>query len=218
MRPESLIALVLAVFGSFSLLAALRHLLRIRIFAATGSTVSGILLIGAAAALFVVSSNLHGYARLTHEEPIAEIVFEAIGPQLFRATLTREPTGSAQSFALHGDEWQLDARVIKWRGFATLLGLDPRYRLDRVSGRYREVTEERTSPRSVHSLETPPAIDLWALSRANPRWNPFIDALYGSAVYLPMADGARYRVTISPSGLLARPMNEAAEQANRAWH
>ena len=217
MQTETGIALsvLLAALGLFALLMALVRLLRIRLFAAARSAFSGALLLVVAAALFLVSSNLHGYARLTREEPVAEISFETLGPQLYRATLARAPTGAAQSFALAGDDWQLDARVLKWSGIGNLLGLETLYRLERLGGRYRELEQERTAPRTVHSLAEAPLVDLWALAREKPRWLPFVDALYGSATYLPMADGARYRVTISPSGLVARPMNEAAEQANR---
>jgi hypothetical protein len=33
-----------------------------------------------------------------------------------------------------------------------------------------------------------------------------------------MADGADYEVSISPTGLLARPLNAAARAAVGAWH
>ena len=49
---------------------------------------------------------------------------------------------------------------------------------------------------------------MWALAQAQPRWLPFVDAIYGSATYLPMADGARYEVTLGQSGLIARPKGE----------
>ena len=49
------------------------------------------------------------------------------------------------------------------------------------------------------------------------RWLPFVDAVYGSATYLPMADGARYEISITQSGLIARPLNQAAEAAAGAW-
>jgi hypothetical protein len=214
--PEA-ISIVLAALGLFTLAVALRRLFRVRLFAATKSTLAALLLIASAAALLVVSSNLRSYARLTHEEPIGELAFVGQGPQQFRATLTRVPTGDEQTFILDGDEWQLDARVLKWRGFANLLGLDARYRLERISGRYSDIDQERAGPRTVYALAADSPIDLWAIARAHPSWLPFVDALYGSATYLPMADGARYRVTISQTGLLARPSNDAAEQANRAW-
>jgi len=53
---------------------------------------------------------------------------------------------------LRGDEWQIDARVLKWRGMAVLIGFDTLYRLDRLSGRYRDITQERIGLRTVHSL------------------------------------------------------------------
>jgi hypothetical protein len=46
---------------------------------------------------------------------------------------------------------------------------------------------------------------------------PIIDAVYGSATYLPMADGALYEVSLSHTGLLARPLNASAEEAINTW-
>ena len=60
-------------------------------------------------------------------------------------------------------------------------------------------------------------MDLWTVSIDHKRWMPFVDAVYGSAVYLPMADGARYEVAITQSGLLARPVNEVAKAAAGNW-
>jgi hypothetical protein len=34
---------------------------------------------------------------------------------------------------------------------------------------------------------------------------------------MPMVDGATYRVTASPTGLLARPVNDIARDAVRRW-
>ena len=163
-----------------------------------------------------VALNLRTYARLTHEEPVAELSFEARAPQRYRATLTTVPDLQKRSFELAGDDWQLDARVLKWRGWATLLGLDARYRLERVSGRYRDIEQERTAPRSVYALGEEPTFDLWSLASQYPDWLPFVDAVYGSATYLPMAEGATYEVSLTQSGLIARPQNAAARAANRA--
>lgn len=211
------VAIALAAFGLIALFVALRRLFRARVFAATRSALTGILLLACAGALIAVSATLHTYARLTHEAPVAELVFEATGPQRFRATLTRVSSGNVQTFDLNGDEWQLDARVLKWRGWANTLGLDARYQLERVSGRFRDIAQEKSEPRTVYALAEPQPVDLWLLSRAYPKWLPFVDAIYGNATYLPMADGARYRVTISQTGLVARPLNPAAEVAVGLW-
>lgn len=212
------IAIALAAFGLIAFVVTLRRLLRARVFAATRSALGGILLVALAAALIAGSATFRTYARLTNEAPVADLVFEALGPQRFRATLTRAPSGDVQTFDLAGDEWQLDARVLKWRGWANAAGLDARYQLERMSGRYRDVEEERSAPRTVYALGASPRVDLWLLARAYPTWLPFVDAVYGNAAYLPMADGARYRVTISQTGLVARPTNPAAEVAVGLWN
>ena len=36
--------------------------------------------------------------------------------------------------------------------------------------------------------------------------------------YLPMADGALYDIKVSPTGLVARPLNQAARDAVGSWH
>jgi hypothetical protein len=216
MVSDAVVALI-AVFGLLLLALACQRLFRARFFAAAGSALTGILLLTAAALLFVVSMNLHTYARLTHERAVAEIVFEARGPQRYRATLAQVPSGEMQMFVLAGDEWQLDARVLKWKGWANLLGLDAQYRLERVSGRYREIEQERKDTRTVYALSENPGVDLWALSADYPRWLSFVDAVYGSATYMPMADGARYEVSITQSGLIARPVNEMAKTATTKW-
>ncbi len=213
-----LLAIVFAALGLLAFVVTLRRLLRAHFFAATRSALLALLFVVGSVFLFAFSLTLHTYARLTYEQPVAHLTFVALGPQLYTATLVRAPSGDVETFALNGDEWQLDARVLKWRGFANLLGLDARYRLERLGGRYVEIEQEQSAPRSVYALGPAPALDLWLLARAYPRWLPFVDSVYGSATYLPMADGARYAVTISQTGLLARPANGAAQAAVGAWH
>ena len=118
---------------------------------------------------------------------------------------------------LRGDEWQLDARVITWKPPATILGLEPVYQLERLSGRYSSVDRERSEERTVHGLAGERALDLWSLARNFPKITPGMDAFYGTATYLPMADGARFRVTLSRDALIARPINDAARQAVGDW-
>jgi hypothetical protein len=215
--PSDFVVILLAIFGVLLLALACQRLLRARFLAASGSALMGVVLLAIAAVFFLVSLNLHTYGRLTHEQSIAEIVFEARGPQRYRATLAQIPGGEMQVFVLAGDEWQLDARVLKWKGWANLLGLDAQYRLERVSGRYRDIEQERSAQRTVYALSENPGLDLWTLSVDYPRWLRFVDAVYGSATYLPMAEGARYEVAITQSGLIARPLNDAAKTAAGSW-
>jgi hypothetical protein len=69
----------------------------------------------------------------------------------------------------------------------------------------------------VHALSTEAGFDLWALLKEQQRWLPLADALYGSAAYAPMADGAQYSVNVSTTGLLIRPLNETAKKSLGSW-
>ena len=198
-------------------LAAVRRARRRRPVACTLHAFAAVAFLALAAVAALVGVDLASYARLTQEAPVAEVRFRQQGNQRFAAELIL-PDGARQSFELGGDEWQLDARVLKWYGAATVLGLDTRYRLDRIGGRYRDIAAERTAPRTVFEIARPAgAVDVWELARRFRAFIPWLDALYGSATYLPMADGAHYAVSISPTGLVARPLNREAGDAVSGW-
>ena len=208
---------LLGLAGLLLLIGALRRLRRRRFLGGLLGSVSGIVLILAAAMAALLAANLHGYRRLAAEQPAGELQFTARGPREFNALLTYSD-GRHDTFELAGDEWQVDARVLKWRVFANLLGFDAIYRLERIGGRYSRIEDERALPRTVYSLNPRDAVDLWDLARLYHSWVPGLDALYGSATYLPMADGALYAVSVSQSGLVARPLNQAAQDAVGRWH
>ncbi len=211
------IAIALAGFGLLLLILSIQRLRRAKFIAAGSSALFGLLFLVIAGGFFIVALNLRTYSRLTNEQPVAELVFEQRGPQSFQVIVTQIPSGSLQILQVSGDEWQMDARVLKWHGWANVLGLDAQYRLERFSGRYRDIEQERTAPRSVYPLADNPGVDIWTLAANKSRWVPFVDAVYGSATYLPMANGARYQVMMSQTGLLARPLNDAASKAVSGW-
>jgi hypothetical protein len=160
--------------------------------------------------------NLYTYNRLTHEQMAARVSTRQLGERHYVLTVEtrRAPPRHLQ---VHGDEWQIDARVLKWRALGNLLGFDTVYRFERLSGRYADLTHERAAARTVHSLAEDPGVDLWSLLRRHHPYLPLADALYGSAVYVPMAEGAEYTVTVSTSGLVVRPANDAARKAVGGW-
>ncbi len=97
-------------------------------------------------------------------------------------------------------------------------GFDAAYRLERISGRYSTHRRRAQLPRTVYPLNPPNRIDPWDLVHRYHSWMPWFDALYGSATYLPMGDGALYEIKVSQSGLIARPLNQAARDAVGSWH
>jgi hypothetical protein len=198
-------------------LAALGRLRRAKLVSGTMFFLVGALVVLVAVIAALVIANLHTYSRLTHEQDVARVSLRQLGERHFVASV--QPHGAEpRHFELRGDEWQIDARVLKWQPMATLLGFDTAYRLERLSGRYASVADERSQPRTVHDLANDePTLDVWVLVRRHHRYIPFVDALYGSAVYVPMVEGAEYAVTVSASGLVVRPANEAAKKAAGGW-
>jgi len=205
-----------AALGLAFLLLAVSAFRRRRPVASAAHVLVASLFLSAALLSGFLGASLLTYQRLTHEQPAADLAFTALGERHFRVVI-REPRGYTQTLDLRGDEWQVDARILKWHGFANVLGFDTVYRLERIGGRYRTIADERTAPRTVHALHEPDRIDTWEVARHASGWLPFLDAKYGSAVFLPMADGAVYRVTVSQSGLVARALNAPAQAAAGGW-
>jgi len=159
---------------------------------------------------------LLGYRRLAAETPIASIETRALAPDRFAVDIVL-PDGTRESAEIAGDEWLLDARVIKWDSRAVVLGAPALYRLDRLSGRWRDAAKEAEAPKSVVALSSPTAIDLWQIKQAYPQWLPWIDADYGSGAFLPLVDGGRFEVTLAAAGgLVARPADAPTAEKIRA--
>lgn len=208
---------VLGVLLAFPFeLAAIRRLRRLQLVRGTLFFLSGATVLLVAAVALLVAANLYTYARLTHEQEAARVSMRQLGDR--RYVLSVQPKGQpSRHFEVRGDEWQMDARVLKWRAMGTLLGFDTVYRLERLSGRYGTVAAERAGPRTVHDLSEETSLDLWSLARQHHAYVPFADALYGSAVYVPMSEGAEYTVSVSASGLVVRPGNDTARKALGGW-
>lgn len=219
-QPGILVAVILlillVVFGLLLLLAGFRRLFRGRLVGGTGRLLGSMLMLAGAALIVAVGMNLHTYHRLTVERPVATLAFEQLGTQRYRVVIS-EPDGLSRRYLLEGDEWQLDARILKWHGLANLMGLDAGYRLERVSGRYRSAGQATRRRHSAFDLSRDRGIDVWQVAMEHRDWVPWVDAVYGNATYQPMADGAEYTVWVNQSGLIGRPANEVARQAVRNW-
>ena len=202
-------AVLCLLFASGHGARAHRHWRERRRFAATLRVLWCLVFLGLALLGSVAGIVLLGYRRLAAEAAVARIEAHALDAQRYAVDILT-PDGERRHVELAGDDWQLDARVIKWTPRAVVLGAPPLYRLDRVTGRYRDAQQEQSTPKSVAVLSNPTELDLWQMKQRFPQWIPWVDADYGSAAYLPMIDGANYKVSLSASGgLIARPADQA---------
>ena len=193
-----------------------RHAKRRRPVRATRSLVGGTATGAMGGASIMLAFSYYGYGRLVDEQLVSTIRFSQRTPEVYVARLMIDGKQD-RLFELKGDEWQMDARVVTWKPPATLLGLDPIYQLDRLSGRYSDIDAEMSEERTVHALSDELALDVWYFARKFPILAPGVDAHYGTATYLPMADGAEFEVTLTRTALIARPANDAAQQAIGNW-
>ena len=167
-----------------------------------GFPVTILVLIGLSVGL--VAWNLHTYNRLTDEALIAKLRFVQIAPRHYQVELRSGDFCAQQEFELFGDEWRLDARFLKWKPLANLFGFDAMYRLERLTGRYRDIADENSLRHQAYEVSPRPGVDLLKyLERDWKYWSP-VDTYFGSSVYESVDPAYEYSVYRSQSGLLVR--------------
>ena len=199
----SLIAACLALAGLISLFAGIRALGRRRVLRFTMRTLFGLLLVVSGLFLATLGVATRGYQALTREVVAATVTVRPGAEQQFTADVLF-PDGRQATFALAGDQIYVDAHILKWKPLANFLGLHTAYELDRVAGRYRELTQERTGPRTVFSLAEDKPVNIFHLRQRYAVLSPLLDVEYGSATFVPADRPAKYEVRVSTTGLLVR--------------
>lgn len=157
--------------------------------------------------------DLFGYSKGVEGEVVATLSFNQISEQEFDAELV-DRSGDKHLFRLKGDQWQLDARLIY---VSSMIGGHlPSFKLDRISGRFLSLEQEKNDQRTIYSFNNTPSVDAWGWLESQ-HWMPFISAKYGSATYMPMKAGAIFQVKTSVAGLVPIAINDAAKSAVDAW-
>ena len=197
------IGIALAVAGALLVLGGLVSLFQVKVLRFTMRTIAGLLLVALGALSGAVALGVQGYRALTREDVAARLSVKPGGPQRLVATL-RFPDGRMASYDIAGDEIYVDARILKWKSYANFFGLHTAYELDRIAGRYRDIQQERTAPRTVYPLGEERPIDLFALRRRYVFLEPVLDAEYGSGTFVAVTRPAELELRVSTTGLLLR--------------
>jgi len=200
--PFSIAAALLGLLGALVLLSGLAALFRARFIGFTVRTLAGLLLLALGALAGTLALGIQGYRALTREDVAARIHVKPTGEQRFTATVRLRD--QVRTFELLGDEIYVDARILKWKPAANFIGLHTAYELDRVGGRYRDLAQERSAPRTIHALGAERPVDLFGLRRRYAFLEPLLDADYGSGTFVPVTRAAELEVRVSTSGLLIR--------------
>ena len=178
-----------------------------------GMAVFGVILAGLY--VLVIAVNLTSYHSLVGMQTVATISTQRQADQIWQVTLNSDG-GVSTVRTLQGDQWQIDVRIIRFSGPLRWLDIASGYRLDRLSGRYTSLEQERSSPRTAITLSEAIWPDLWQWDREVNL--PCVEAVDGNATFMPMRDGAVFDVKLSSSGLVSVPMNEQARAAVQFWN
>lgn len=155
-------------------------------------------------ALFgTISISIQGYQALTKEELAATVIIKPIAKQKFNAQFIM-PDGSKQDFTLAGDQLYVDAHILKWKPIVNIIGLHTSYELDRVSGRYFDLNDEREKVHTHYSLSQDKAFDMFNLRQNFASLSTLLDAEYGSASFINSSSSAEFKLMVSTTGLLIR--------------
>ncbi len=195
---------------------SIRMIVRGRILSASGAGLLTLVFCAAGGLCLGLSTAFVAVDRLVDEMDLGTVELRSLEPGVYLATLDLDRSGP-KHYRLAGDHWQLDLRFLRWQVPARLLGADSMYQLDRISGRYAEPSKMAHAELTAYSLSDASGRMMWKLASEAARRLPWVDAEYGTSVYLPMADGARYRVAVTDSGLTARPDNVPARDAAADW-
>ncbi len=217
-----IIPALVAVFGGLFIVSGAGHLFRGHVGRGGRHVVGGTTIGAIGLALSLVGLNMQLFSRLTYEKPVAEVSVKAVNPaqSLYQVTVKRlDGNIPMQTCTIQGDEWLIGGRVQKWKAWANVLGLDATYTLDQVSNKYSTAERGNGKPITSCDLAGKPAVDRympeswvnWLLANFYTE-----DRRFGSANYMPLAEGATYKVVITQAGFNAEPANDAAKAANEA--
>lgn len=156
--------------------------------------------------LFMLTLNFNTYDALRPEQPLAELSVERASPKTFNVRLMRIPAGDLQVFALNGDHWQVEARLLTWHGWTHWLGLSSNIRLEKLNG-----SDDATTPPSntgSYLLNRTPGLRLVALQQRFPKLLDFLSSRTLQTEHFPLQGGQRFHLYFSDGQLLARAINQ----------
>jgi hypothetical protein len=144
------------------------------------------------------------YSSLTEEKIVAILKFEKIHEidKIYLAHLYDSHKSKIGDYEIYGDQWRIDAGFIKMKYWANIFGVDSKYTLNRLEGRYKNIEEQNSRRKHSYELESHDLVDKFSF---------FIDTTYGSSTYQDINLNTEYKILQSQTGLLVREKPDTAE-------
>ena len=211
-----LIPTFVALVGALMLFGGIGRVFKAKFTSGIFRVVFGGVALAGAAIFGLIGLNLQTYAQLTKERLAGQVVLtKAAGADAFTYNASVDLAdngklrGAPVDFEVKGEHLRIEGPVLKWKGWANVLGLDSVFRVDHVEGVYvdtdcqnrfyagRQDLNEKGGPQdqftSIRNLG-----ESWKLVNA-------ADVLYVDGPRVPMADGAVYNIKATQAGFELEP-------------
>jgi hypothetical protein len=182
-----------------------------------GLTLAGAAIIG------LVGLNLQTYAQLTKERLAGTVTLKKLDEFKYTATVDLADNGKLRGapvdYQVTGEDFRVEGPILKFKGWANVIGADSIYRIDHIEGVYVDSDcENRFDPKRQDFAEKGSANDAFRTIRSlGESWKLVnaVDVLNIDARRMPMADGAVYNIKATQQGLELEPGNQiATDQQN----
>ncbi len=151
-----------------------------------------------------VFSNM--YYQLTKEVIVATaIIKEAkLSGKEYQVLLLDENGNNLGKYKIYGDQIQLEVKFMKIRDCFNIFGINSRYDLDRLQGRYSNIQEQNTRKSFAYDLSKSTILNTFYFSW--PSW--LVDTTYGSSTYVNIQKNHVYDFIKRPTGIITRENKE----------
>lgn len=211
-----IIAVLAIIFSVLLIWLAAKMLLNRKWIAGFLRGCGGLFAFLAAVTITLAALDISTYRVVANDKSVMTLSFKH---QSTDSYLVEMHTVSGEDFSsvIHGQQWQLEARMFKWTPLFTAMGFNTGYRLASLQGRYIELQIGNKNALSPQMLSSSALIDMWFLLSQSPAIFPAVEAYTTSPGFIPMADGAIFDVVLSSKNLVAHPVNDVAKAAMANW-
>lgn len=197
-----ILILLFAIPGAVLFFLGIEWVLRRKVLKGSIGGLVGLLLLGIAALMIPVLTNLDTY------HPLIEVSFKKTYVESYEVEIRLGKR--CEHLDSWGDSLQISARILKWHGLPARMGFKsfcrPESSKTSCFQSYPKMME-----RSLFSQEQ--GLDLWVFIKNHDKWIPWMGAVYGSTRCMPAIDGAIYHVSFTGDELSVRPVNNTARKA-----
>lgn len=176
-------------------------------------TIPSFLILSVVLNFILIGVYSYTYNVLTKETLISKVKFLNVDTKKKEhlAVVFDKDDNEIGKYKIYGDQFQLDAKFMKMKYWSNLLGLESRYELERLQGRYSNNKEQNSKKTISHDLSEDTLLDTFSFFG----WNFFVDTDYGSSTYKNIQKDYNYNILKTTTGIIVReiPIKKVEEKS-----